>query len=163
MSMKRPTKTRAGRPPGAKGGQSGSAFIEALLAALLLAVALLGAAGVQTNAMRQASGSTLRTLADLQGRKIIEAMRVNPAGVAAGSYDVVTGAQVLPGCTEATCSTGPTIAQVDINQWYAELAAGLPNGTGSVSNAGGTFTVSVGWTDPGTFTAQTWTMTTSVP
>lgn len=149
--------------------QRGVSIIEALLATFLLSVALLGAASVQTNSMRQSTAINAQTQADLLARQMIERMRINPAGVIAGSYNAVNATTTDPGCMATGCSTGATIAQADINQWYSALGK-LPGGTGSVAGAGAgsTFTVTVNWKDNASNAGagaptQTWAVSAVLP
>ncbi len=55
--------------------------------------------------------------------------------------DPLAGCKTTGGCTAAQ------LAQNDIAEWNADLAAALPGGTGSVAVAGGIYTISVNWDD----------------
>lgn len=126
----------------------GASLIEALLATVLLSIALLGAASVQTSAMRQASAVSLQTQADLLARQMLDRMRLNPAGISSGSYNEVV-AESVPndsGCSASTCATAAAIAQADISQWQAQVDK-LPGGAGFVSGSGpgSLYAVTVSW------------------
>jgi type IV pilus assembly protein PilV len=165
MPLKTFSRRRAA--PGLR-AQRGVSMIEALLATFLLSVALLGAASVQTNSMRQSTSISAQTQADLLARQMIERMRINPAGVIEGAYNAVSATTTDPGCLATGCLTGSNVAQGDINQWYADLAK-LPGGTGTVtgSGSGSNFAVTVAWKDnaagaPGSGN-QTWTVSAVLP
>ena len=61
-----------------------------------------------------------------------------------GDEDVV---DPLAGCTTTGGCTAAQLAQNDIAEWNADLAAALPGGTGSIVLAGGIYTINVNWDD----------------
>jgi len=143
---------------------TGSAMIEALLAAFLLSIALLGAAAVQVNSMRQINGVSARTLADSYARKMLESMRTNRAGLTSGIYNAVSATVADPGCLSTGCSTGDDIGKADINQFYSDVS-NLPSGSGSVSGTGpqNAYTVTVTWLDTATQASQSWSVSAVLP
>lgn len=139
-------------------------MVEVLVAIVLLSFGLVGVAGLQIASVRASHLSGVQTLADVQVRSMMEKIRRNPAGVAAGAYDNVTlnSRPVDPGCTSNPCSA-TDMAISDVANWEADNARLLPQGTGSVAGhgTGSTFTITVAWDDntaSGTV-HRTWTMT----
>lgn len=109
--------------------QSGFTLLEVLVAMLVLAIGLLGLAGLMTSSMRNNLSASHRTQATWMAYDIIDRMRTNRAGA-------VTGGYVAPMGTAATCSTAVptgTIPVQDIAAWKNQLACSLPAGNGSIS------------------------------
>ena len=109
--------------------QGGFTLIEVLVSALILALGLVGVAGLQALALKNNQSAYLRSQASALAYDLADRMRTNVAG--AGSY--VPGSATV----HATCSTtsGCSVqqaAQNDIAEWNAALAVNLPMGTGFV-------------------------------
>lgn len=144
-----PPSSRARLIPSLK-KQAGAALLDALFAFFLLSIGILGVARVHGEAIQQSSSAATQTMADSLARQMFERMRLNPAGVTAARYNAVTATVADPACigTAGGC-TEATLAATDIGQWYAALAASLPQGSGSVSGNGhgSVFTVTVTWVE----------------
>lgn len=116
--------------------QKGVGIIEVLVAMLILAVGLLGLAGLQAQSVRFNHEAYLRTQATVLANDMIDRMRANrTTAVSSNSYnfslaDVPTASSTA--CETAACS-GAAIAQYDFTQWRANIASALPGGLGSVS------------------------------
>lgn len=131
--------------------QRGATLLEVLITMLVVAVGLLGAAGLQLASTRYQQTSTLRSQALIHADFIIEKMRVNninltfvnlaaaqanPIGayLAADEYpdaddlpdDPACGLEGQPNCTAAEA------AQRDLREWRQALAQDLPGGRGSI-------------------------------
>jgi len=107
------------------GPGGGFTLIEVLIAVLVLSIGLLGLAALQTGALRVGQKAELRTRAVLAASDMVERMRANPAGTAAGVYDLPRNR--LPRHTGATGA-----ALTDLVAWRAELAR-LPGGQGAIT------------------------------
>jgi type IV pilus assembly protein PilV len=94
-------------------------------ALLVLSIGLLGLAALQTVALRTGQAADMRTRAVLAATDMAERMRANPAGVAAGDYDVSRGG-LRPHATAAGT------ARTDLAAWHATLAR-LPDGQGEIA------------------------------
>lgn len=139
--------------------QRGSSLIEVLITMLVVAVGLLGAAGLQLASTRYQQTSSLRSQALLHADFIVEKMRVNNANLrftnlvtaqanpetaylAADEYDDADDLPDDPACGldgQPDC-TAAEAAQRDLREWRQSLAQDLPGGRGSiypVTNAGG--------------------------
>lgn len=102
----------------------GFTLIEVLIALLVLSIGLLGVAALQTVALRTGQAADMRTRAVLAAMDMAERMRANPAGVAAGHYDVSRHGMPLRG-------TASGAARTDLAAWRAALAR-LPDGRGEI-------------------------------
>lgn len=144
--------------------QDGFTLTEILVAVLVLAIGLLGLAGMQVRAMQYNQSAYLRSQASLLAYDIMERMRANPEGALNGDYDA--GLSDSPSSASAcgtgsTCSTAALAAydlavwQCQLGDWTGTTACGslgitsgaLPDGRGSVSRAGDLFTVTIQWQD----------------
>ena len=109
-----------------------------MISVFVLAVGLLGLAGLQMAGLKSNHSAQLRTQAIVQTYDIIDRMRINKLVAKAGDYDVALG--------EAVVATA-AIKDIDRVAWKAALLADLPNGDGSIDTASDVVTVSVQWDD----------------
>jgi len=115
--------------------QSGVTLLEVLIAILIVSFGLLGMAGLQSVGMKYNVGAAQRTAATLLANDIADRMRANMAGVNAtpGAYDgIVGGGTPVASCLSVAGCTPAQMAQNDIAEWNAALAAALPSGQGIV-------------------------------
>jgi type IV pilus assembly protein PilV len=123
--------------------QSGFTLIEVLVTVLILAIGLLGIAGLQASSMTNNHNAQLRSIATLQAYDLADRMRANRGGitydasgnVTASEYNNPVAAQA--DCATAACSTA-AIADNDFWEWNQANAALLPNGAGTVALIAGT-------------------------
>lgn len=120
--------------------QVGFSLIEVMIAVFVLAVGLLGLAGLQMEGLKSNHSAQMRTQAIVQTYDIIDRMRLNKVVAKAGGYDIAMAAAV-PVVNPATIAYNDTIA------WRSALLADLPSGDGSIVTAAGVVTVSVQWDD----------------
>lgn len=100
-------------------------MVEVLLAVVVLAIGLLAGSKMQMLGMNYTQGAQMRSTATLAANDIIDRMRLNPAGVAAGAYkDVSTDSlPINPNCITTGCS--PTdLADHDLIVWASYFAKG---------------------------------------
>lgn len=113
--------------------QAGLSLIEALIAAVLLAIGLLGTIGLQARAYSALSDAGMRAEATMAADKLIGVMSTDPAHL--GAYALAAGD--APGDRLAT--------------WYDETRSHIPGATISVSVDEGTapdpseVVVSIAW------------------
>lgn len=111
--------------------QTGYSLIEVLVSALILSIGLVGVAGVQALALVNNQSAYVRSQATTLAYDLADRMRTNVIGANAGFYD--PGAAALSvSCATAVGCTPQQLAQHDIAEWNAALAANLPMGTGFV-------------------------------
>lgn len=121
---------------------AGFSMLEILVSLVVLSIGLLGLAALQTTAMRFNHDGHLLSIAVSQANMMADRMRANKAGVTAGDYNTLSGIPTPPACT--TCSPAQR-AQKDLYDWNTRNAAALPSGQGTVTAAGGLFSITVRW------------------
>lgn len=135
---------------------SGFTLIEVLIAMVVLAVGLIGLAGLQAASLGNNQSAYNRSQATQLAYDLADRMRANnaPAGIA-------TYTAILPGAAtaKANCLTTagciPTdMAENDLYEWNCAVAGGcaliaatLPNGVGSIAVVAGVYTITIVWDD----------------
>ncbi len=109
----------------------GFTLIEVLVSLIIIAIGLLGLAGMQIHGMQGNNGSVLRTQANLIANDIATRMRVNKAAMdnsiyALADYSIACASQTPPDCTSASC-TSSEIAELDIADFICDSENNLPN------------------------------------
>jgi len=122
---------------GRRPSQAGFTMVEVLVALVVLAVGLLGVAGMQMTALRGSNSSYQRSQAIFCVYDVMDRLRANRVAALAGNYDIAIG--VVPPDTA-------TVARLDLTQWKRSLA-NIPLGDGSVVINGIEATVCVEWDD----------------
>jgi len=116
--------------------QKGFGLVEVLVSILILAVGLLGIAGLQVQSLRFNNEAYLRTQATVLANDIIDRMRTNrTAAIDTSSYNFALNdspTASVTACESNACSAG-NIAEYDFAQWRANIASALPNGLGSIT------------------------------
>ena len=120
--------------------QSGFSMLEALITLLIVSLGLLGIAGIIANSLKVNQGAQARSQASWLANDIIDRMRANRT-----TAENTPAAYPLVDCDPIPNANA--IAEADLTQWCAALAATLPAGTGSVVLAANKVTVTVGWDD----------------
>lgn len=117
-----------------KEGESGFGLIEVLVAALVLAVGLIGLAALQAKGLHSGYSASLYSQATLLAYDIADRMRTNLDGFYSGHYETGQGqdnACVWNGTTVETCSP-QQMAQHDLWEWQGSVARLLPAARGTV-------------------------------
>lgn len=126
--------------------QQGFTMVEILVALLVLAIGLLGVAGVQALAMKSTTNSHVRSQANLLAYDMVERMRANVPGVEAGAYNNISSAPTQPSCG-SSCSPSQ-MAAIDASEWYSSLQGSLFGfSSASVVYASGVATVTINWNE----------------
>lgn len=154
--------------------QQGFSLVEALVALLIIAVGLLGIAGMQALSLSSTSNSRVRALAAMEASNMAAYMAANatfwrnvpagfsaviaPIGVPFGANASLTTSDTAlssafganTSCDQVQC-TPTQMAAYDLMQWGTnqnpQLAL-LPQGVGSIGySSTGVLIVSVGWTE----------------
>jgi type IV pilus assembly protein PilV len=121
--------------------QRGVSLLEVMIAALVLAVGVLGAASLQLNAIRYNASAAHATQASFIAYDILDRMRVNAANLA--GYAVVSA----PSTCTANPGTGTTIAARDRADFIAAVTCQLPAGTASVTISDNVVEIRIGWSE----------------
>lgn len=122
----------------------GITLVEILVALLVLSIGLLGLAGLQTMSLQFNTSAYYRTQATALAYDLSDRMRANRQAALNGQYSVAIE-DPPPVCTIPDGSG--SVAVQDIAEWRSALACRLPLSTGSVSNNGNVFTLTVLWDD----------------
>ncbi|WP_312960350.1 type IV pilus modification protein PilV [Stutzerimonas nitrititolerans] len=121
--------------------EAGATLIEVLVAMVVLAIGLLGLAGLQTTSIQSNHSAYYRSQATLLAGDLADRMRANRT-------EALTNAYVIDFPTSSTTnSVTGTSAKKDIAEWLNQLAQTLPEGTGKVEKDGTLVTISVRWND----------------
>lgn len=139
---------------------SGFTLIEVLIATLVLAVGLLGLAGLQAASIKNNLSAFNRSQTTQLAYDMADRMRANKNEsvdpttgnvIAASTYLAMasTAAVVQASCATTTGCTAAQMAQNDLFQWNAALTNTLPSGTGTITAVAATrvFTITVNWDD----------------
>jgi type IV pilus assembly protein PilV len=111
---------------------AGFTLIEVLIAMLVLAVGLLGLAGLQAASLKNNQSAYNRSQATQLAYDLADRMRANVAGKT--SYTAILPSSATP---KATCltTTGCSLADMatnDLYQWNLAVSTSLPNGIGTL-------------------------------
>ncbi|ORU90202.1 MAG: hypothetical protein A6F71_04340 [Cycloclasticus sp. symbiont of Poecilosclerida sp. M] len=127
MSIIKPNKTT----------QNGFSLIEVMVAVFVLAIGLLGIAGLQIASLKSNHSAQLRTEAVVHIYGIIDRMRINKLVAKAGGYDIA-----------AASPNSGSVVDDDWQAWKTAIAASLPAGKGTIVTAvDGVTTITVQWYD----------------
>jgi type IV pilus assembly protein PilV len=105
----------------------GFTMMEVMVAIIIIAIGLLGIAGLQLLAIRNTTGAGLRTVATQLAYDIVDRMRANQKAVVAGYYSTLAAPSASPPCYTGTC-TPQQLAALDMNVWLTRVQAVLPAG-----------------------------------
>jgi len=117
--------------------QRGFTLIEILVTVIVLAIGLLGLAGLQATTLRFNSSAYSRSQATNLAYDIADRMRSNVRAARNGAYDIAIGAN----------PSGATLAAQDLREWRIALTNALPVGTGGIARNGNVFTITIQWDD----------------
>ena len=138
--------------------QRGFSMLEVLITLVIIALTLLGTAGMQSFAMKMSQGGQLRTQAVILGMDILERIEANNDGAVAASY----AASTLPTTFTTDCYSVPcpaaALAAYDLVQFQAKLSTQLPGASATISVSGTgpwVYTVQINWVERITRSAAT--------
>lgn len=128
--------------------QAGMTLIEVLVSVVILAIGLLGAAGIQLNALRYTDSSRMTSQASFIAYDMLDRIRANP------DADYSWGRAERAPASTMTASA----RDVDLNDFEANiLGFAGESAKGSVAISGSEVTVSVSWNDrQGANTPDAW-------
>lgn len=123
-------------PPISKSKQTGVSLIEALVALLILALGIMGLAGLQTQALVDGRESNHRAVAVQMAEDLLERMQANSqirmTNPTPNPYVVAFGTiPSNPDCFTNACN-GTQLANFDLWQWKTSLRNLLPGGDAQV-------------------------------
>ena len=132
--------------------QKGFTLIEVMVAVFVLAVGILGMAGIQAVSVRESQNSIFRSQADILAADMADRLRANRADATdplSSNYETDGTAVVSGTCrgTNANCDE-VQMASYDIAQWQTQITnSSLPSGVGTITRNSGTseYTILVFW------------------
>lgn len=119
--------------------QSGVSLLEVLIAVLVLAVGVLGAVLLQTNALRYSASAAAHTQATFIAYDMLDRMRANPTDLPSYATNVTAG------CSAASSSA--SILATDLADFSYAVSCLLPVGHGQVAINGQRATVTLAWSE----------------
>ncbi|MCB2263848.1 MAG: type IV pilus modification protein PilV [Candidatus Thiosymbion ectosymbiont of Robbea hypermnestra] len=123
----------------------GFVLLEALIAAFVLALGLMGLAALQITGAKGQYSAEKHSQAGLLAEDMLERLRANRTAARAGRYD--TGLDARPRrCERTACPATPSESR-DLCQWKQRLGCSLPAGDGAIGRSGTLVTVTVRWDD----------------
>lgn len=120
--------------------QHGVGLLEVLISVLVLSIGLLGAAALQTQALRTSADSQYFQRATQLSNDYLERIRANSFNVT--DYAITTQ---KPACSTPTLSG--SIAAQDKALWLSEIACQLPDGSAEVKVQGQQVQILISWFD----------------
>lgn len=141
---------------GARPRAAGFGLIEVLATLAIAGIGLLGQALLLQHALASESAALRRAQATTLLVALAERIRANAASRADYALDAATPAPEMPACAASARCTGADLAQADLADWLAQLAAALPAVAGAAAveftaTAGGTdqLLLTLRWAEPG--------------
>jgi type IV pilus assembly protein PilV len=127
---------------------SGFTLLEVLITLVILAIGLLGLAGLQASGIKNNHSAYHRSQATLAVYDMIDRVRANKLAI--NNYLTTfmnpTIATAKIGCTTSGC-TNTQMAEHDLYEWNLIITSLLPSGAGEISQNGSIYTVKVTWDD----------------
>jgi type IV pilus assembly protein PilV len=113
------------------GQQRGVTIVESLVALVVIAVGMLGIAGLYLSSMQASRTAKLRSHAVELAASIADRIRANRDAAAAYNTATYASAPTAQNCSTARCDANQ-LAQDDLARWLTDLRATLP-GAGAVT------------------------------
>jgi type IV pilus assembly protein PilV len=121
------------------GKQRGLTLLEVLIAVVVLAIGLLGVAGLQLAALQNGQQSYLRSQASTLAYEIADRMRANRGQAILGAYMLNASTSTTPvapaapavDCNSTNC-TPAQFVQSDLSTWYTNVTNTLPAGAARI-------------------------------
>ncbi len=111
--------------------QAGVTLIEVLVSALVVAIGLVGVAGLQVASLKNNQSAFMRSQATALAYDLADRMRSNRDGAGSNQYDPATAA-LTAGCASPSGCSAQQLAEHDMAEWAAALSSHLPMGQGTV-------------------------------
>ncbi|MDI1279505.1 type IV pilus modification protein PilV [Methylobacter sp.] len=125
---------------------SGFTLIEVLIAMLVLAVGLLGLAGLQATSLKNNQSAYNRSQATQLAYDLADRMRANIAGKARYTAILASSATAKANCLTTTGCTPADLAENDLFEWNSAVSNNLPGGIGTIASpAANMFTITITW------------------
>ncbi|MFO7704880.1 MAG: type IV pilus modification protein PilV [Halopseudomonas sp.] len=137
--------------------QRGVSLLEVMIAVLVLAVGVLGAATLQLNAIRYNASAGYSTQASLIASDLLDRMRANSGQLDQYAIAAVAGECVAsPDAPTLASPNGATatITARDLADFSESVTCRLPRGTGSIAVSDNRATITLSWSEARTRAAE---------
>ncbi|MCK9636039.1 type IV pilus modification protein PilV [Methylobacter sp. Wu8] len=124
---------------------TGFTLIEVLIAMLVLAVGLLGLAGLQATSLKNSQSAYNRSQATQLAYDLSDRMRANIIGKANYTTVLPSSATAKPNCLTTTGCSPADMAENDLFEWNSAVRNSLPSGIGTIAVTSNTFTITITW------------------
>lgn len=125
---------------------TGFTLIEVLIAMLVLAVGLLGLAGMQATSLKNNQSAYNRSQATQLAYDLADRMRANIAEKTIYTTILPSSASPKQKCLTRTGCSPAEMAENDLFEWKATINS-LPSGKGTITVTDNVFTITVIWDD----------------
>jgi len=123
----------------------GFSLLEVLIAVLVLALGILGAASLQLNALRYHSGALYATQANVLAQDMLERMRANPGQLS--DYNLTVASPCLEGQSLQLAPIAGSIIEQDKIDFSRAVACELPDGRAWLTVKNGVALVRLSWSE----------------
>jgi type IV pilus assembly protein PilV len=129
---------------------SGFSLLEVLITLVIMAISLLGLAGLQATSIKNNLSAYHRSQAIIIAYDVIDRMRANKPSIDKYLSSAMTPstAKSKPACiTGGNGCSSAQMAEHDLSEWDDMLKSSLPSGTGKIELNGLMYTITVTWDD----------------
>jgi type IV pilus assembly protein PilV len=126
---------------------AGFTLIEILIAMVVLALGLLGLAGLQATSLRNNQSAYNRSQATELAYELADRMRANVAGKAAYTAILPSSATAKANCLTTTGCSPAEMAENDLFEWNSAVKNNLPSGIGTLAVSANVYTIGITWDD----------------
>ncbi|MEI6267316.1 MAG: type IV pilus modification protein PilV [Methylococcaceae bacterium] len=127
---------------------AGFTLIEVLIAMVVLAVGLLGLAGLQVTSLRNNQSAYNRSQATQLAYELADRMRANAAGQATYTAILPSSATAKATCLTTSGCSPAEMAENDLFEWNRAVKNNLPSGIGTLPPPSAkVYTISITWDD----------------
>jgi len=123
--------------------EAGATLIEVLVAMVVLAIGLLGLAGLQATSIQSNHSAYYRSQATILASDLADRMRANRTAALTNAYVI----DFPTSSTNNSVSDSGVSPENDIAEWLNQLAQTLPDGTGKVERDDTLVTITIRWND----------------
>lgn len=130
-----------------KKDQAGFTLLEVLITLVILAIGLLGLAGIQATGLKNNHSAYMRSQATQLAYDIADRMRANMTAVDSYLTTDPSSAGIKTSCMEVSGCAPVDMAENDLYEWNLALTNALPLAEAIVSIASGVHTITINWDD----------------
>jgi len=129
--------------------QQGFSLLEVLITLVILAIGLLGLAGLQATGLKNNLSAYHRTQATQLAYDIADRMRANISAIGSYATNDPSAASTNAACLEVGAACTPTVmASHDLKEWSQAITSELPFGQATITpNIAGIHKISIQWDD----------------